>query len=114
MLRNVKVIIKELHQAEFDLLNEMEFFYDGGGYKRKLKIKDVRVSKMYNVVGGNLKLTIILNDMFTHESYFYISTPYNSWRANRYRLDTFTKELDDFYNELKNDISKLRKVGIIK
>lgn len=109
MLRNCKVLIDKLNEEQFNTLIELGFEHNGL-FQHETKIDDTLFGKNYSCCGGTFELNLVLG----YTKQIYIFTPYNRWWCDKWNIQTFTKDMDKFQEELKRDLQTLRKVGIIK
>ena len=119
MLRNVKTIINKLNEQQAKTLNKLGFYHSSIGQYRDIKIDDTHFTKTYNCCGGQFDLEISIEPKYYFcgnlcGSRCYIQTPYDKWWCSNWDIDKFTKDMDNFQKELKEDIKELRKVGIIR
>lgn len=120
MLRNSKPIINKLTEELIIELNKMGFgkYYDSC-YREIDNINCKAFYKSYSCCGGTFKLNINIESPYISwtgkeiKPMVCISTPYDSWWSKDWTISEFTKDMEDFQNELKNDLQKLRKLGVI-
>lgn len=119
MIRNTKPIIRELNSIQVNKLNELGFRHSSLFERGKeVEISDTHFEKSYSCCGGCFELNInilprhIVNDKECGCE-CYIQTPYDRWWCSNWRIDEFTKDMENFQKELNNDIKELRKIGII-
>lgn len=108
MMRNSKVLISELNDEQFNVVKELGFVY-GGLMRKELTKDDVILSKNYSCCGGSFELYIELS----YTKRIVIHTPYNRWWCDNWKISEFTKNMESFQKQLKSDIQKLRKVGVL-
>lgn len=120
MLRNSKPKMVKLTKDLANELNDMGFYSNGlfGSGREKIDEDTKLFEKKYNCCGGSFGLLIRLGRPYIFcgdeiNPEVQITTPYNSWWCARWNISDFTKEMEDFQNELKKDLQKLRKLGVI-
>jgi hypothetical protein len=119
MLRNSKPIINKLTDELISELNNMGFgkYYDSC-YRKIDNINCKAFYKTYHFCGGSVDLRINIENPHIFcgtevNPCVEIWTPYDSWWCKGWSISEFTKDMEDFQNELKKDLQKLRKLGII-
>lgn len=119
MLRNSKPKITSLTTQLSKELNNMGFYSDTlFSGKQKIDENTIIFQKKYSCCGGSFELFIRLGQKYTFCGEEIIPevkiiTPYDSWWNKAWNISDFTKDMEDFQNKLKNDLQKLRKLGII-
>ena len=96
-----------MNEEQFNLVKELGF-KSGYLFDNNLTPETTIVVKRYDCCGGDFDLSISLDSKEVN-----INTPYNRWWCSSWTLQEFTKDMERFQTELKTDIQKLRKAGII-
>ena len=118
MIRNSKPKTRELNNEQIELLNNIGFYVDSFSGKEKVGKNSMCFEKAYECCGGIFDLLISIEEKYTFcgeecGDKVVIHTPYNNWWCDNWTLQEFSKSMENFQKELKEDLKKLRKIGII-
>lgn len=118
MMRNSNPKIRTLNKYQFETLKEMGFCKHYDGMNRLIDdINTEAFYKPYNCCGGVFKLKIQLGryTFCGNEIYPFvkIESPYDRFWSKNWGISEFTKSMEEFQNALRNDLKRLRKIGVI-